>query len=216
METVIFDLDNVIYDELDYFKEILKFFSIKKNLPLRLDIYLDQHLILNSKDIFGDVLKKAGIYDIKLQEELFYLYKTADVFIKPKEDVIYLIRILREMGLKIGLLTNGTIEAQKNKVKLLGIEDLFDCIVYARIFGKDKEKPHPLPFCYILSKLDSKPESSLMVGDNIHTDIIGAHRLGIRSVLYEGIVVTDQCKIDNLYVIRTKNILDILEILPKR
>jgi len=42
-------------------------------------------------------------------------------------------------------------------------------------------KPHPAIFKAALDELKSKPEDTLMVGDNLNTDILGANQFGIDS-----------------------------------
>lgn len=216
IKAVVFDLDNTIYDEIDYYTEVLNLFSVEKKITPGLQSYIDYDLLHSSKDILGDVLKKAGIYSKALQEQLFSLYKIADVKIKPKEEAMQILQDLKDRSIKIGLITNGTVEAQKNKVRLLGIEHYFDMIVYAREFGKDKEKPHHTPFLYLLSNLDLKPEECIMVGDDISTDIRGAINVGMMPVLYESQNRKNQffCS-ENFKVIKIKSLLEIIPILSK-
>ena len=42
-------------------------------------------------------------------------------------------------------------------------------------------KPHPAIFQTALKKFSSTPEETLMVGDRLETDILGASNLGIRT-----------------------------------
>ena len=42
-------------------------------------------------------------------------------------------------------------------------------------------KPHPAIFQAALKEFDAKPEETLMVGDRLETDILGASNLGIRT-----------------------------------
>jgi len=50
------------------------------------------------------------------------------------------------------------------------------------IFSK-RRKPSPVAFHLALDYLRSDPEKTMMVGDRILTDIIGANRLGLKTVL---------------------------------
>ena len=50
------------------------------------------------------------------------------------------------------------------------------------VFG-DKRKPSPMAFRTALAFLESEPSRTLMVGDRLFTDIIGANNLGISTVL---------------------------------
>lgn len=44
-------------------------------------------------------------------------------------------------------------------------------------------KPEPYPFRMALERLGARPEETLMVGDQIATDVVGAARLGMRTAL---------------------------------
>ncbi len=51
-------------------------------------------------------------------------------------------------------------------------------------------KPEPYPFRMALERLGTRPEETLMVGDQVATDIVGAVRLGMRTALVLTGVVT--------------------------
>jgi putative hydrolase of the HAD superfamily len=65
---------------------------------------------------------------------------------------------------------------------LLGIEKYFDSVVYARELGKENEKPNPEAYRVALQALRSKPDETICIGDNPHTDFYGAKKLGVRTV----------------------------------
>lgn len=90
--------------------------------------------------------------------------------------------MLRRLGLKLALVTNGCAQAQRNKVRLLGIENSFDAIIYARETQFAKEKPHPEAYIAALQKLNVRANEAICVGDNPHTDFLGAKQLGMLTV----------------------------------
>jgi putative hydrolase of the HAD superfamily len=184
IRAVIFDLDNVLYPEEDYilaaYGEIAGFLSSKCSV--------------SKKDIYGKLVsdwrKKSSMYprlfndlvaDLGLKQELV-----------PELLRIYAIRSnCRPSGvpgdswrkrIKAGSVTNGNVEAQRNKVHLLGIEEFFDVVVYAREKGKESEKPNPEAYQGVLDLLHVAPEETVCVGDNPHTDFWGAKKLGLRTV----------------------------------
>ena len=71
--------------------------------------------------------------------------------------------------------------AQKNKVRLLGVEGLFDAVVYARENGMEFEKPNPDGYLEVLKVLKVRPDEAVCVGDNPYTDFYGAKKLGIKT-----------------------------------
>lgn len=86
----------------------------------------------------------------------------------------------------VGLLTNGPVVAQRDKLKTLGWEGLFDATV---ITGElERGKPHPEAFEAVLEALEVAPEEAVYVGDSVEADVAGASEVGIPviQVLYPG------------------------------
>jgi putative hydrolase of the HAD superfamily len=89
---------------------------------------------------------------------------------------------LRGLGLKLSLVTNGNVQIQRNKVRLLGVEKFFDAVVFARESETGKEKPNPEAYRVALQKLGVGAGETVCVGDNPYTDFFGAKQLGMRTV----------------------------------
>lgn len=86
----------------------------------------------------------------------------------------------------VGLLTNGPIIAQRDKLQTLDWEELFDATV---ITGElERGKPHPEAFEAIIEALDVAPDEAVYVGDSVEADVVGASEIGIPvvQVLYPG------------------------------
>lgn len=86
----------------------------------------------------------------------------------------------------VGLLTNGPIMAQRDKLQTLDWEELFDATV---ITGElERGKPHPEAFEAIIEALDVAPDEAVYVGDSVEADVAGASEIGIPvvQVLYPG------------------------------
>ena len=136
---VVFDLDNTLYPEENYFKEIL--FSIKNNLNVNIFDFLFEDfnaIRFTKKDIFKFTLEQAKIYTEDFHNELFVLYTEINIPINPYLGAFEWIDYCNEKQIKVGILTNGIINAQKNKWKCLGGNDLNVCFIPARIFKKEK------------------------------------------------------------------------------
>ena len=87
---------------------------------------------------------------------------------------------IREMGKGMALITNGLSNIQRGKVNRFGLEPFFDCIIIEEEFGVGK--PDPRVFQHALDQLAVQPWETMMVGDNLETDIAGAQSLGIYGV----------------------------------
>lgn len=77
---------------------------------------------------------------------------------------------------KLHIITNGFEEIQEKKMKNSQILDYFDVIVNSEMAGV--KKPNPKIFNLALTKAGVKANNSLMIGDSIEADIIGAKNLG--------------------------------------
>jgi HAD superfamily hydrolase (TIGR01549 family) len=80
----------------------------------------------------------------------------------------------------LGLVTNGLQEIQQQKVATLGIDDIFDTLVFAT--PELGYKPDPAPFERALLNLNIPPENAVHVGNSRVADVAGAHAAGIRSI----------------------------------
>lgn len=79
---------------------------------------------------------------------------------------------------RLAAVTNGSPEMQSTKLDALGV-DCFETVVHA---GYDAPaKPDPEPFELALSAVETVPERTIYVGNNIRADVTGAHNAGLRA-----------------------------------
>jgi len=83
---------------------------------------------------------------------------------------------------KIGLLTNGAPDLQREKIAASGLASFFDAIVVSGEHGVGK--PEPGIFHRLLADLGTVPEAAMMVGNSLARDIVGAHNAGITSTVW--------------------------------
>ena len=89
--------------------------------------------------------------------------------------------LLKELGknYRLGMITDGLPAVQRGKVHALGIEELFEKIIYSWDYGEERQKPHSYPFALMLDALRIPPQSALFVGDNPVKDGRGARDAGM-------------------------------------
>jgi putative hydrolase of the HAD superfamily len=81
---------------------------------------------------------------------------------------------------RLGVVTNGPPDAQRQKLDASGLEPTFDTVVYA---GTDAPaKPAPEPFALALDNLGVDAAAAVHVGNSPESDVAGAHAAGLRSV----------------------------------
>ena len=94
-----------------------------------------------------------------------------------------LLRYLKAKGYRLHLASNGFHEVQYKKIKSAGMQDYFDTVILSEDAGANK--PSKVFFDYALSVTGAKAETSLMIGDNYNTDILGAQGAGIPVMLFK-------------------------------
>jgi putative hydrolase of the HAD superfamily len=96
------------------------------------------------------------------------------------DDVLPTLALLREHGLKIGLVSN-TGRDLGAFVRHHGLD--VDAAVGSGAYGKTK--PHPTIFRFALEQLDVGAEDAVMIGDSIEDDVEGARAVGMRAILLD-------------------------------
>ena len=78
------------------------------------------------------------------------------------------------------IITNGFEEVQHKKMSTSGILQYFQTITTSEDAGV--KKPHPFIFEKALIKSGATPQNSVMIGDNLEADIIGAEQFGLKVI----------------------------------
>ncbi len=90
---------------------------------------------------------------------------------------------LREMGIKQYVVTNGTMATQPRKMESSGFDRYMDKVFISDEIGYDK--PGKEFFDVVFRELvDVKKEKTLLIGDSLTSDILGANRAGIDACWY--------------------------------
>lgn len=185
IKLVIFDLDDTLYNEIDFvysgFMNVSIILSKKYGISTDL-LFKDMVDILNSQGrgkIFDQICEKYRLEENI--EDLVKIYRYNNPKILLYDDAYEVLNRFKSKY-KLGLITDGHRGAQWNKIKALDIEKYMDKIIVTDDYGKDYWKPSIKPFEIILEYFNMKPGESVYIGDNPNKDFLPCKELGINSI----------------------------------
>lgn len=100
--------------------------------------------------------------------------------IYPIEGAIDCLIQLRRRGIRLGLLTNGSIQTQQEKIRRFDLSPYFDSVCIEQVCGVGK--PDPKSYRCALDKLDLPATDVWMVGDNLEWDVLAPQRMGMHGI----------------------------------
>lgn len=136
---------------------------------------------------FSQTLQLFQIFDPRLSEQIGYTY----VEISPKKTNLLpnALSTLEYLAphYQIHIITNGFEEVQHIKLENSGLKPYLSHIITSE--KAQCKKPDPRIFAFALHETGAKRNESLMIGDSLELDIIGAKQVGINQVYFnpEGI-----------------------------
>jgi putative hydrolase of the HAD superfamily len=186
VKALLFDLDDTLYAESDFvtsgFYAVARHPGVRPRIAHRRAFELMTGVFASKgrRRVLPALRKRLLDPTLSLQE-LVRAYREHSPRIRLLPGYGTLLRGLRR-HYSLGLITDGLPAVQRRKVAALGLEALFDRIIYTWEHGREREKPNPYAFHLMLRELDVKAAEVLYVGDNARKDGVGAHRAGIAFV----------------------------------
>jgi putative hydrolase of the HAD superfamily len=183
MNTLLFDLDDTLYDlDMHRFRHIDSAWQEWLiTLPPMMVPYVLQAAVTERiffKDMPG-FLGNYGVQEPMLSHLCAYSRATWFSDLRLDEGVAPLLDTLATRY-KLGLITNGPSEIQRAKIVQFDLARWFTVLVVSEEFGV--AKPDPAIFLHAANALASDPADCVMIGDNPDADIRGAQAAGMRSV----------------------------------
>lgn len=188
IKAIVFDLDDTLISKRQYDRTCLR--SVARFLSKRYNIafadlfvaFLKEYDELNRTHVIDTVLRNYGIFSKALLKKSITVYRTTGARGCLHKDTMKILKKLKAMGLSLYLITDGKIEAQRQKILNSGLTTYFSDIIFTYSLGEKRKKPDSLAFRILLDRLAAKGREVMHVGDNPYRDFVEIGRLGIRTV----------------------------------
>lgn len=174
---VIFDLDDTLYSEKQYvrsgYQKIAENLG-RKDANEKLWSYFEE-----GKPAIDAYLAEIG--GLEKKAECLKIYREQMPSITLYEGVTELIEKLKNRGIKVGIITDGRPEGQRNKIEALGLNALVDDIIITdELGGVQFRKPCDIAFRIMQTRWKLPYEQIIYVGDNPNKDFQACRQLGMR------------------------------------
>ena len=198
---IFFDLDRTLWDfdrnAEETFKIIFEKYELQKrgigSLAAFREVYEEHNNLLWSYYRKGEIKKpvlnvrrfEMSLNEFGIQDTLLAC-DIADEYTRVDPERIYLfpnaIEILQYLSANyhIHIITNGFEEVQYPKIAISGMKQYFDKIITSEEAGC--KKPEKEIFHYAMDKAKAMPGDSIMIGDDLEVDILGARKVGMDQV----------------------------------
>lgn len=197
-----FDLDHTLWDFEANSRQTLSELFASMNLREKgvddFDLFHKNYLVHNDK--LWDRYRKGFIKVDELRWKRMWLalldFKIADepmaremgvqfLELLPTRKMLFphtieILDYLTAKNYQLHLITNGFEKTQHSKLKSSGLDKYFIEVITSE--GSNSLKPHKEIFDYAFEKTGALPAESIMIGDTIDVDILGAVNAGIDQV----------------------------------
>ncbi len=177
---IVFDLDDTLYNELDFLKSAYKSIAVLLEPTDWKQLYSRMFCMYRSKINVFEFL--ANAYEIDTPT-LIEMYRNHQPDIQLFDGVLEVFAAIKSKSGKIAIITDGRSKTQRAKLKSLGILKYMDKVIISEEIGS--EKPSLANFKAIENSLSGK--TYYYIADNLNKDFIAPNFLGWKSV----------CLIDN-------------------
>lgn len=132
---------------------------------------------------FVRTLTKLGVAEADLPADI----STRFTIILPRKSAVFphtheVLGYLQNKGYHLHLITNGFEDVQHLKLASSKLTDYFEEVITSEASGC--LKPDPRMFAHALARTGATAAESLMIGDNLECDVLGAYNAGIDQVYF--------------------------------
>lgn len=180
-KAVLFDLDGTLHDRVTTIRQWLAGHLVRHHLPASYAarfIELDDFGYRPKREVIPQLLRELEIdHDAELLFTDFTQHSLACPAVMPHAHEV--LRALRARGVKVGVVTNGWVEAQTACLDRTGLAPLVDDVVISK--GVGLSKPDPAIYRLSLERLQVDANDAWFVGDSPLNDVWGPQQVGLRA-----------------------------------
>jgi len=187
---IAFDLDDTLYPELSFVKSGFRAVAcaVEERFPRTRNFYELLWSIFSARDrrsTFDAALQQEGLSEREITvAEMVKIYRSHKPSITLYNDAREILATLKGKK-KIGLITDGYLETQKNKFAALQLEQYVDRAVFTDAAGREAWKPSPWGYQKLMEHFSLQGVECAYVGDNSLKDFFGAKSLAWLTVKVE-------------------------------
>lgn len=206
---VIFDLDDTLYGEKEYVRSGYKAVSdyLGGGYEEKLWAFFEA-----GKPAIDELLRELGRESEK--DKIISVYRTHKPDIHLYSGVPELINELKAKGIKVGIITDGRPEGQRNKLNALGL-NVDDVIITDELGGIQFRKPCDIAFRIMITKWRLNPADVVYVADNPSKDFQAPQQIGMKSIWFRNKDGLYSPKVQETNFKSIDNISDLKRILPE-
>lgn len=174
---IVFDLDDTLYDEIDFvksgFKEVSLYLKHKDYYDFMLNVFKKE----GSGKVFNRLIDK---YDLNVSiQKLIEIYRFHTPSISLDDITKEVLTFTKKYD--TALISDGHYVMQKNKFNALGLKDYIDLPVFTDFYQTCK--PEEKAFKIIMEYFPNN--SFVYISDNPKKDFIAPNKLGWKSIRYK-------------------------------
>ena len=209
-----FDLDHTLWDfeanARATLEELYRSLQLEQRGINDFDLFHKNYLLHNEK--LWEKYRKGFIKQEELRTKRMALalldFKIADEALTKEMGVRFLdllptrtilfpyakdiLKYLADKKYELHLITNGFEKTQHSKLKHSGLDEFFKEVITSE--GSNSLKPNKEIFEYALARSGATKEQSIMLGDSIEVDIIGAKEYGMDQVYINHLGIEPEIK----------------------
>ncbi|MHA1266285.1 MAG: HAD family hydrolase [Candidatus Helarchaeota archaeon] len=126
-------------------------------------------------------LNITGLDSRLIHEAVMVYHSTEGAFWKPRPNAKKILQRLKELNYNIALLSNAPYHGGiQFLLESNGLSNYFDVIATSAQIGFCK--PDKRAFEFVLKRLKTPPQKTIMIGDDLKNDIYGAKQLGMKTI----------------------------------